>query len=121
VKASVLPSRMVEILKEIESAANSESLRCAVVARGVGEIYAGLLFEAVSEEARDRVARVAGRIQSACEKAGGHASIPWCPPEWKPALSIWGAARGDVALMRKLKSVFDPHGILSPGRFVGGL
>lgn len=120
IKASVVPSRIVEVLKETESAANNESMRCAVMARGVGVIYAALLPEAGTEETRDRVARIAGRIQAACEKVGGHATIPWCRSEWKPALQIWGPQRG-LEQMRKLKSVFDPRGILSPGRFVGGL
>jgi FAD/FMN-containing dehydrogenase len=29
--------------------------------------------------------------------------------------------RGDVQQMRKIKNLFDPLGILSPGRFMGGL
>jgi glycolate dehydrogenase FAD-binding subunit len=121
VKASVLPSRMGDILAEIESAAAAESLRCASMARGVGVIYASLLPDELSEEARERVSRIASRILAACEKADGHATIPWCPWEWKSALKIWGADRAGLPLMRKLKAVFDPQGILSPGRFVGGI
>ena len=121
IKASVVPSRMPELLEQIESAASGESLRCVVMARGVGVIYAALLPDARNEQVRMRVARVTDRIQSACEKAGANATIPWCPNAWKAALRVWGAERGDVVLMRKLKGVFDPHGILSPGRFVGGI
>jgi glycolate dehydrogenase FAD-binding subunit len=120
-RAGVLPSRMGEILAEVESAAASESLRSATMARGVGVIYAALLPDALSEEALQRVARATSRIRAACDKAGGHATVPWCPSEWKSALKTWGADRGDLPLMRRLKSAFDPHGILSPGRFVGGL
>jgi glycolate oxidase FAD binding subunit len=121
VKASVLPSRMKEILTELESAGASGSLRWAAMARGVGVIYVTLLPAAHSQEADDRVVRVAGQIRAACEKIGGHATIPWCPAGWKSALKIWGADRADLPLMRKLKAVFDPQGILSPGRFVGGI
>ena len=119
-KASVVPSRVGDILAEIDAATARETLRCAVMARGVGVIYAALLPDAPTEAAGERVARVANQIQAACEKAGGHATIPWCPSEWKSALKIWGAERG-VEQMRKVKSVFDRHGVLSPGRFVGGL
>lgn len=120
IKASVVPSRMGELLAEIGASATSESLRCAVMARGVGVIYAALLPDAATEATRQRVACAAAHIQAACEKAGGHATIPWCPSAWKSALKIWGAEHG-VEQMRKIKSVFDPQGILSPGRFVGGL
>ncbi|MGH9736717.1 MAG: FAD-binding oxidoreductase [Candidatus Acidiferrales bacterium] len=121
IKTAVPPTRMQEVLAAIEASANGESLRWAAMGRGVGVIYAALLPDALTDDARDRVARAASRIQSACEKAGGHATIPWCPFEWKAKLSVWGRERGDWAQMRKLKSVFDPRGILSPGRFVGGL
>ncbi|HTU35191.1 MAG TPA: FAD-binding oxidoreductase [Candidatus Acidoferrum sp.] len=120
-KAAVLPSRIQEILGVIELAATDESLRWAAMARGVGVIYVALLPDALTEGARRRLARATGRIQSACEKAGGHATIPWCPFEWKSELKVWGSERADWAQMRKVKSVFDPHGILGVGRFVGGL
>lgn len=121
VKASVVPSRMGGILAEIEAAAGTESLRWAAMARGIGVIYVALLPDAADESTRERVARASGRIHEACEKAGGHATIPWCPAAWKSGLQIWGADRGGLAMMGKLKNVFDPQGILSPGRFVGGL
>jgi len=120
-KIGVLPSRMDEILPGIESAAASENLRCATMARGVGVIYAALLPDASSEEARECVARAVTLIQDACDKAGGDATIPWCPMAWKSAFKIWGGDGEGLSLMRKLKAVFDPQRILSPGRFVGGL
>jgi glycolate oxidase FAD binding subunit len=121
IKASVMPSRISEVLGEIESGSATESIRCATMARGVGVIYAALLCDGTTGDVRDRAGRMAARIQGACDKAGGHATIPWCPSAWKSSLKIWGAERGDFAQMRKLKAVFDPRGILSPGRFVGEL
>lgn len=120
-KASVLPSRLTEALAEIEAAAGSNSLRWAAMARGIGVVYAGLLPDSSSDQRREQVARAAERIQATCQRLEGHATIPWCPSEWKSSLKIWGHERSDLPQMRKLKTVFDPHGILSPGRFVGGL
>lgn len=120
-KAGVLPSKMNDALAEAEAAANSESLRWAALARGVGVMYVALLPDALNDETRMRVSRASSLIQDACEKVGGHATNPWCPSDWKAQLKVWGTERGDLPLMRKLKSVFDPQGILSPGRFVGGL
>jgi glycolate oxidase FAD binding subunit len=120
-KIGVPPSRMGEILPAIESDAAAENLSCATMARGVGVIYATLLPDTQSEEMCERVGRAVTRIQDACGKADGHATVPWCPSSWKSALKIWGSDGNDLSLMRKLKAVFDPHGILSAGRFVGGL
>lgn len=36
-------------------------------------------------------------------------------------LEPWGYAGGALALMRSVKEKFDPRGVLSPGRFVGGI
>ncbi|HKN60810.1 MAG TPA: hypothetical protein VJW93_06515, partial [Candidatus Acidoferrales bacterium] len=120
-KISVLPSRLKEVLAGTGAAAESDSLRWAAIARGVGIVYAALLPESKNDSSRAQVARAADRIQAACTRLEGHATIPWCPTEWKPSLKIWGAERSDLPQMRKLKAVFDAHGILSPGRFVGGL
>jgi len=120
-KISVLPSRLDEILNEIRAATENEPLRCAMMARGVGIVYAALLPETKDESTRAKVTRIAGRIQSAASRLGGHATIPWCPSDWKSHLKIWGDERADSSQMRKLKSIFDPRGILSAGRFVGGI
>ncbi len=36
-------------------------------------------------------------------------------------VGAWGEPAPDLALMRKVKDVFDPEGVMSPGRYVGGL
>ena len=87
----------------------------------MGVIYVALLAHAQDEDSRQRVARVTEEIFAACVRLGGNAAIPCCPEEWKPALKVGGPERGDFPLMQKLKNVFDPHGVLSPGRCAGGL
>lgn len=55
------------------------------------------------------------------ESMGGAWVLTHCPLDWKQApLDVWGPARGDRFLMRRLKAALDPRGVLSPGRFVGG-
>lgn len=120
-KIGILPSRLREIFDEIRGATETESLRCATMARGVGIVYAALLPESKDDDSRAKVVRAATRIQSACFRASAHATIPWCPGDWKSHLRIWGDDRGDLPQMRKVKSIFDPHKVLSPGRFVGGI
>ncbi|HEU5322944.1 MAG TPA: FAD-binding oxidoreductase, partial [Methylomirabilota bacterium] len=63
------------------------------------------------ERLRDAVADVAGSV--VVEKG---------PREVREAVDPWGpVAEPALALMRDLKRQFDPHGVLNPGRFVGGI
>jgi glycolate oxidase FAD binding subunit len=121
VKLSVLPARMEEMLNAIARAAETSGIRWATIARGLGVIYGALLRRARDEDNLKRVADATDSILGECQRLGGNGSIPWCPAEWKGSLKVWGPARSDFEQMRKLKNVFDPRGILAPGRFVGGL
>jgi glycolate oxidase FAD binding subunit len=120
-KISVLPARMQEALAEAQRAAERNSLEWAAMARGIGVIYLALLPRERDDQSRTRVANATNDILAAAAKLNGHATIPWAPSEWKSALKIWGFARADFAEMQKVKQVFDPQGIMAPGRFVGGL
>jgi len=55
------------------------------------------------------------------ETAGGRGFVEWCPTALKRRISLWGAERGDFALMQRVKTIFDPDGVLAPRRFCGGL
>jgi glycolate oxidase FAD binding subunit len=121
VKMSLLPMRMAGVLASAQRVAESNALPWAAMARGLGVIYFALLPDDPSEDAKARTAKATDAIHAACAGLGGHSTIPWCPTEWKSALKIWGPPRADFALMQKVKRVFDPHGVLSPGRFVGGI
>jgi glycolate oxidase FAD binding subunit len=120
-KLSVLPSTMHVILDAAAKAADAAGLPWAAVARGVGIIYFALLPTERNQEALTRVARVTNEIFTQCAALEGNATIPWCPAGWKTALPIWGPERAGLGQMRALKKVFDPHDVLSPGRFMGGI
>ncbi len=47
--------------------------------------------------------------------------IEHCPLELKHALSIWPPVGSEHDISARLKLVFDPQGVLSPGRFRGGI
>jgi glycolate oxidase FAD binding subunit len=120
-KLSVLPSRIVELLSRSALEAEKSSMRWVALARGGGVIYFALLPAGSGEEAKRGVIAATQRIAAACSELSGNVTIPWCPAKWKSSLDIWGPERADFAQMRKLKDVFDPQRVLSPGRFVGGL
>ena len=59
-------------------------------------------------------------IRGAFDTIGGYATV-WRTSRELDWERVWGTPRGDVAIMRKLKALHDPHGILNPGRFYGGI
>jgi FAD/FMN-containing dehydrogenase len=120
-KASVLPARMKPMLAAAREAAERHELKVALAARAVGVIYAAFLAEKSDEETLGRLALAASEWMDAAVAAEGFAWIPWCPAELKSRINLWGREREDLPLMKKLKAVFDPQAVLSPGRFAGGL
>jgi glycolate oxidase FAD binding subunit len=120
-KISALPSRTMEILALAAKSSEAEALRCAVMTRGVGISYVALLPASGDDAALSRLARAVNQIMSACGDLGAHATVPWCPTALKRAVNVWGAPRADAELMQRIKKVFDPQGILAPGRFAGGI
>ena len=92
-----------------------------MMTRGLGVIYFALLPGDRGDEARRRVIQATDQILFESSALGGNATIPWSAAEWKSGLKVWGPERPDFDAMRKLKKLFDPAAVLSPGRFMGGL
>ncbi len=120
-KIGVVPSKLKLALRAAGDSGQKHELPGVAMARGVGVLYIALLPTDAGVESKRRVANCVGAIQSAATELGGHATVPWCPDAWKNDLNIWGAATPDWEEMRKVKNAFDPGGILSPGRYVGGM
>jgi glycolate oxidase FAD binding subunit len=120
-KISVLPRQMAEVLTCATREAESRHLSWVAMARGVGVIYFAILPGESSEATKQQVVQASDNILLACAALEGNATIPWCPSAWKNTLKVWGLPRADFAQMLKLKKTFDPDGIFSPGRFVGGI
>jgi glycolate oxidase FAD binding subunit len=51
----------------------------------------------------------------------GHAVLFSAPRQSKEGFDVWGQPPAALPLMRGIKQQFDPHGLLNPGRFVGGI
>jgi glycolate oxidase FAD binding subunit len=121
VKLAVLPSQMLQVMDAATASADAAELGWAALARALGVIYFAIFSKKRGQEAWGRVSQAVNGILAACASVAGNAAIPFCPPEWNSAAPVWGLERNDIDQMRKLKAVFDPHGILAPGRFVGGI
>jgi glycolate oxidase FAD binding subunit len=80
---------------------------------------AGLCFGTWPEDSasvRNEITRFRQRLGPT-----GAVVVEGAPPEFKKKVDVWGPPRDDFPLMRRLKDEMDPHGILNPGRFVGGI
>ena len=113
VKASVLPTRVGELLHEAESIATKCELRSAVIARSVGAVYVALLPESPDEENRSQVARAVEQSRESCVNLSGNFSVAWFPAEWRHLLQSQQKNRIELELMRKLKQAFDPAGVFA--------
>jgi glycolate oxidase FAD binding subunit len=61
------------------------------------------------------------KLISLAHEHGGHATMMAAPPAVKEGVDVWGPLPASFPIMREIKQRFDPHGLLNPGRFVGGL
>ncbi|MCH8830508.1 MAG: hypothetical protein IID45_13105, partial [Planctomycetes bacterium] len=48
----------------------------------------------------------------------GSLTILDCDDVWKERLGVFAGAEASRALMRRVKTALDPHGLLNPGRFI---
>lgn len=120
-KLSTPPSQFAVVLEAIQRIAQQHELPPAVLIRAAGVIYCALLPLENNAASLTRCAAAARELFTATEAAGGRAMIEWCPAELKRRVNVWGEPPEDFAMMRKLRSTFDPAGVFAPGRFMGGL
>lgn len=60
-------------------------------------------------------------IRERTRPSGGEVVLLQAHPELKRGAGVWGPPPPELPLMRRVKDVFDPDRVMSPGRFVGGL
>jgi len=107
-----------ELLTRVQQEAESEAVGAAGFAQlGVGVVTLCLLQPRRAAEFSGLVRR----LRQAGQDLGGTLVVEHCPWEFKSGIEAWGSAGDDFEAMRKLKEVWDPKGVLSPGRFLGGL
>ncbi|HET9179919.1 MAG TPA: FAD-binding oxidoreductase [Terriglobia bacterium] len=107
-----------EFLRLAQQEAHGENIKMAGVAMpGVGMLHLGLLDLQNATEAVSLVRR----LRKSAEKSGGALTVVSAPAEVKAQVDAWGEPGTGLDLMRKLKTAWDPKGILAPGRFVGSI
>jgi glycolate oxidase FAD binding subunit len=123
-RISVLPAAMLFLLGKLSALAARNHLDLATLTRASGIVFAAFLPEEENTAPSANLIKAANEVFHACGKPeiSASAMLEWCPAEVKRGVGdLWGPPRKDFALMRRLKNVFDPQKVLSPGRFAGGI
>ena len=132
-KIAELPSQLAPLSQQLSVIAEQANFKHAFLPRGCGVVYFALLpsMDAASAETPATpdaetlrgLSRAASSIYEFCTRQNASATLPWCPTALKRDVNVWGLRNARVpssgtehALMNCLKSAFDPHNILAPGR-----
>jgi glycolate oxidase FAD binding subunit len=113
-KANLLASAAPEFCQAVEASMPAVALQ----AHAGSGIVRGHIDEDLS---LDQARTLLGEWQKAGVAGHGNVVVTRCPPQWKSSLPVWGVARGDWPLMRRVKDGLDPRRLFNPGRFVDGL
>jgi len=114
------PSRLPFWAGQLEEACARRSL----VPAAVGEAGNGVLRAALMESvpAADLAREIVVPLRERLVAEGGSLVVERAPVDVKRVVDVWGPiAEPTLAVMKRLKTEFDPRGTLNPGRFVGGL
>ena len=114
-KASLLPSEIAGWLGELATLAVSHRARAQWAAHcGHGLITVRLTGPL------DGLTRLISPLREAAHARRGTLVITEAPLALASQADLWGPIPA-LGVMRRIKQRFDPHGILNPGRFVGGI
>lgn len=119
-----VPGVMASLLGKLRVLAAQRELDFVSLARASGTLYAAFLPQKANSVSLQSLAQVIPEVFRTCGQSEipGSAVLEWCPAEMKTSADVvWGPPRPDFELMRRVKHTFDPHNVLAPGRFAGGI
>ncbi|HUK12314.1 MAG TPA: FAD-binding oxidoreductase [Thermoanaerobaculaceae bacterium] len=119
-KVAVPIGRTLDLFASAEASLRRLSLAGALTAHA-GSGIVRLSAAAGAGTALEPVAAALRALRSEAEAADGSLVLEAAPVALKRVLDAWGEPREGFSVMRRLKAEFDPHGVMNPGRFVGGL
>jgi len=117
-RAMALPSRLGDVLDAMaETTALAGLPPASVIAHAAnGIVYAywenpaGTAWSGAIASMRERIGHFRGTVV-----------VEQAHPEFVEVYDPWGAPPESFPIMQAFKREFDPHSVLNPGRFVGGL
>jgi glycolate dehydrogenase FAD-binding subunit len=117
-KGTMPTARSEEFLSLAQQEAGNEKVKVTSITQvGVGIMILGL----TGSKGINPMVPLVTRLRKSLEKLGGALTVVAAPPDFKAQADVWGTPGSGLKMMQKLKSAWDPKGILAPGRFVGGI
>ena len=122
-KASVLLRKVLDTVRRGEELARSVGLQSfAICEAGNGIVRLHWANDAGEPGAAVEVmAKAIDTFRDSIVREGGNLVVTSALPTLKAAVDVWGPVGKALAIMQELKQQFDPHRMLNPGRFVGGI
>jgi glycolate oxidase FAD binding subunit len=117
-RVSALPSLLTTLLPQVEAAARERGV-VAEIAVHAGSGVAWCQFLGAVDA--DGLADLAYWLRRAARMRGAWVVFESLPPDLRARVDPWGYDAPALRLMRGVKRALDPHGVFSPGRFVGGI
>jgi glycolate oxidase FAD binding subunit len=110
-KLGVLPSEAIALVAELDRRASAPVIAQIHVNTGIG--WACFQAQSVTPESLLE-------LRQFCGDRGGYLSVVQAPLALKKDFDIWDYAESSLGLMQAIARQFDPKGLLSPGRSIGG-
>lgn len=115
-RATLLPGRLWAFLDAALAIVRAGSLECGTLLHpALGIAYLKLPRPPKVEAAAPMI----DAIRASARETGGNVIVEAAPPAVKQAIDVWGDPPAGIELMRQIKQLYDPKGILNRGRFVG--
>ena len=119
-KIAVPIGKTLDLLSAAEGLMRRHEWRGAITAdAGSGIVRAGIEVGAGSALEPLREALLSLRREA--EALDGSLVLEVAPLSLKRSFDTWGKVREGFTVMRRLKAELDPHALLTPGRFLGGI
>lgn len=118
VQDGVIPrTRLPEMLEYIEQVGHKYDLRIGnIFHAGDGNLHPLLMFDARDPDQAKRVLKAAGEIIGKCAEMGGSITGEHGVGIEKNEMMPLIFSSDDLAMMRRIKSVFNPTGLFNPGK-----
>ncbi|MGB7292775.1 MAG: FAD-binding oxidoreductase [Thermodesulfobacteriota bacterium] len=115
-KTCVLIKDVSILLEKLEDLSKNSGLEILASARAGN----GVLITSLDGDTPNLL-QATRSLRAQVSSLNGNMVIQQAPPSIKSEIDVWGEIGSSLELMRRLKSQFDPNGVMNPGRFVGGI
>jgi glycolate oxidase FAD binding subunit len=115
-KISLRISEVPDFFHDMQAAASASGVSWPVFAHA-GNGIAYVRLPPHGEPMRNHIQA----LDASVTRLHGRLVLEHAPVAVKRDCDVWGTPGDDFSLMRAIKTSFDPHNRLNPGRFIGGL